>query len=486
MKDAPDTALDYLPLFLRLKNKSCLLVGAGAVAARKAHTLLRAGARVTVVAPAAGVGITELAGAGRLTLNVASFREDFLNDVHLVIAATGDVIVNRQVADLAAARGIFCNSVDDVENSTAIMPAIVDRSPLIVAISTSGNAPVLARRWREAIEALLPARTGSLVRRVGRWRQQVAQRIPDARLRMRFWERLFDEPLAARVLAGDEGDFEKDFAAALADRELDAAAAAGEGYLVGAGPGDPGLLTIRALQLMQQADVVLYDRLVSDEILALTRRDAERIAVGKRAGAHCMEQEDINALLVRLVAEGNKVCRLKGGDPFVFGRGGEEIAALRKAGLPFQIVPGITAAAGCAAYAGMPLTHRDFAQSVVLVTAHGRDSIDIVDWQSLAHGHQTLAIYMGVGRIAEIRRQLLLHGRAARTPFAIVERGTTPQQRVITGELATLVEVAARERVQAPAMLYIGEVAAFARDFGWFGNNAARALQDSEIKFAHG
>ena len=478
--------MDYLPLFLRLNDKPCLLVGAGAVAARKAGTLLRAGARVTVVAPTVGAGIVDLAQSGRLTLNVARFRAEFLDGMNLVIAATGDTKINRQVADEAAARGIFCNSVDDVENSTAIMPAIVDRSPLVVAISTAGKAPVLARRWREAIEALLPVRTGSLVRRVGRWRRKVARRIPDTRLRMRFWERLFDGSLSARVLAGDERNFDEEFAAVLDDHRLDAGAADGAGYLIGAGPGDPGLLTVRALQLMQQADVVLYDRLVSDEILALVRRDAERIAVGKRPGAHSMEQEAINALLVRLVAEGKKVCRLKGGDPFVFGRGGEEVQALRKAGLAFQVVPGITAAAGCAAYAGMPLTHRDFAQAVVLVTAHGRDSIDQVDWKSLAGSDQTLAIYMGVGRIDEVRRQLLRHGRAARTPFAIVERGTTARQRVITGELATLVEVGARERVQAPAMLYIGEVAAFARDFGWFGNNTASARPSPEIRIAHG
>lgn len=461
--------MDYFPLFARVKGRKCLLVGAGDVAARKARSLTKSGAVLQVVAPQACQAIQRQAAAGELRFSQQAYDSRFLDGAYLVIAATSSPLVNATVFRDAEERQIFCNSVDDLASSSVIVPAIVDRSPLVVAISSAGTAPVLARRWREKLEALLPANLGTLARFAGQRRKKVARVLSDIVARRRFWERYFVSASAQRLVSGDATHAAQDFTTALqsasvgrTDREP------GEAWLVGAGPGDPGLLTLRALQLMQQADVVLYDRLVGADVLELVRRDAQRIAVGKKPGEPCMEQEEICDLLVRLVADGHRVCRLKGGDPFVFGRGGEEVQALQEAGLRYQIVPGITAAAGCAAYSGIPLTHRDHAQSVVLVTAHGRESIDRLDWRSLARDRQTLAFYMGVARLDDIRKNLLEHGRSASTPFALVENGTTSEQRVISGELGTLVEVAKRHAVRAPAMLYIGEVASFAGKLEWF------------------
>lgn len=465
--------MDYLPLFLRLHGVPCLIVGGGATAARKYRLLSAAGARVTVVAPTL---VSELQGAaaeGAVTHVAAGFAPAHLDGQRLVIAATSDQPLNRWVAELADGRGVLCNVVDDPDACRFIMPAIVDRSPVVVAISSGGTAPVLVRRLREQLEARLPARLGALAALAGRWRARVAARLEEGPARRRFWERVFSGPVADAALAGRE-----DEAGRILSRTLSSAAAgrharsSGIAWLVGAGPGDPGLLTLRALQVAQQADVVLYDRLVSREVLELTRRDAERIPVGKTPGGHCVSQEEISAMLVRLVAEGRKVCRLKGGDPFIFGRGGEEAEALAEAGLPFEVVPGITAAAACGAYAGIPLTHRDHAQSVVLITAHGRDSIDRLDWRSLARDRQTLAFYMGVGRLDAIRGRLLEHGRAAATPVALVENGSTAQQRVIRGTLAELAELAERYDVRAPAVLFVGEVAALAGRLAWFEGDA--------------
>ncbi|MEJ2256773.1 MAG: siroheme synthase CysG, partial [Woeseiaceae bacterium] len=396
-----------------------------------------------------------------------------LDDQRLVIAATSDRALNRWVAELADARGIFCNVVDEPEACRFIMPAIIVRSPIMVAISSGGTAPVLVRRLREQLESLLPARLGVLAALAGRWRTRVAARLGGSTARRRFWERVFSGPVADAALAGRTSEAEL----ALSDTLSSAvgggdASAKGIAWLVGAGPGDPGLLTLRALQVAQQADVVLYDRLVTQEVLELTRRDAERIPVGKTPGGHCVPQEEISAMIVRLVQEGRRVCRLKGGDPFIFGRGGEEAEALVEAGLPFEVVPGITAAAACGAYAGIPLTHREHSQSVVLITAHGSDSIDRLDWASLARDRQTLAFYMGVGRLDAIRSRLLEHGRAATTPVALVENGSTPRQRVIQGTLAELAELADRYRVRAPAVVFVGEVAALAGKLSWFGGDA--------------
>lgn len=452
--------MDTFPAFLDLGGRTCLLVGAGAVAHRKARTLIAAGAALTVVAPVAGPQIEALAAAGRVRYLRRPFEPADVAGHWLVVCATGDAAVRRAVHAAADAARVFCNSVDDVAASSFIMPAIVDRGAVVVAVSSGGAAPVLARRIRARIEALLPAGIGRLAALAGRWRRRVAERIPDIAARRRFWERVFDGPVAEEVHAGREHEAERHIEALL-DRGVEPGERRGMAWLVGAGPGDPGLMTLDGLAALQAADVILHDRLVPPEILALARRDAECIVVGKSPGETVNTQQSINALLTRLVGEGNRVCRLKGGDPLIFGRGGEEIEALDAAGLPYRVIPGVTAAAGCAAAAGIPLTHRDAAQSVVLLTAHGKNSVDRLDWASLARERQTLAVYMGVRRLPELMRQLIAHGRGADTPVAIIENGTTPRQRVIRGSLGQLVLLAGAHRIESPAILIIGEVARF-------------------------
>jgi uroporphyrin-III C-methyltransferase/precorrin-2 dehydrogenase/sirohydrochlorin ferrochelatase len=450
--------VDYFPAFLDLGGRACLLVGAGEVAHRKARLLLAAGARLTVVAPQACPQIETLAAAGRLRLLRRRFAPADVTGNWLVVCAAGASAVRRSVRAAAETARVFCNCVDDVAASSYITPAVVDRGAIVVAVSSGGTAPVLARRIRARIEALLPAGIGQLAALAGRWRRKITERIPDAAARRRFWERLFDSRVADELRCGRPEAAERRIEALL-DRGDAPAPERGMALLVGAGPGAAGLLTLDGLDALQTADVVLHDRLVAPEILALARRDAECIAVGKAPGETTNTQDRINAMLTRLVGEGKRVCRLKGGDPLIFGRGGEEIEALAAAGLPFRVVPGVTAAAGCAAYAGIPLTHRDVAQSVVLLTAHGKDSVDRLDWASLARERQTLAVYMGVRRFPELMRQLIAHGRGADTPVAIVENGTTPRQRVVRGNLGQLALLAEAHRIESPAMLIIGEVA---------------------------
>lgn len=450
--------MDYFPAFLKLDGRPCLLVGAGEVAARKARLLLDAGAKVTVIAPEPGAEMSRLLAQGMVKLSAREFQASDVDGHWLVICATSDARVQRSVKRAADDAKIFCNGVDDIENSSYITPAIVDRSPVIVAISSGGAAPVLARKIRAQLESLLPASIGKLAVIARAWRSKVNEKIADAFGRRRFWERVFDGRVASEVNAhGAEAGHRAiaemlDHAGRTPDEE-------GEAWLVGAGPGDPGLLTLRALQAMHAADVILHDRLVSKEVLALARRDAEKISVGKIPGCGENSQEEINELLVRLVREGKRVCRLKGGDPFIFGRGGEEAEALSAAGLRHKVVPGITAAAGCAAYSGIPLTHRDASQSVVFLTAHGKNSVDRLDWPSLARDRQTLAVYMAVRRFPDLMNKLIEHGRAADTPVAIIEKGTTAEQRVFRGSLGQLTMLAEANRVEAPAILIIGEVA---------------------------
>jgi uroporphyrin-III C-methyltransferase/precorrin-2 dehydrogenase/sirohydrochlorin ferrochelatase len=450
--------MDYFPAFLRLQGKHCLLVGGGEVATRKARLLMNAGARLTVVAPDICGALIAVCGNGDVSYHRRKFRDDDVRDHWLIVAATDDEDLQIAIAKAAERAGIFCNCVDNLESGSYITPAIVDRGALVVAVTSSGNAPVLARSIRQRIEAMLPAATGELARIAGRWRARVDTQVKDALSRRRFWEAFFAGPVASAVYGGDFDAANRE-STDLLERIRGSQSARGEVWLVGAGPGDPDLLTLRALQVLQTADIIVHDRLVSDEILALARRDAGRIAVGKIPGRKQNSQESINALLSKLAASGKRVCRLKGGDPFIFGRGGEELEAVTAAGFACHVVPGITAAAGCAAYAAIPLTHRDAAQSVVFVTAHGKDSIDRLDWKSLARDRQTIAIYMGVGRFSAISKQLIAHGRAAATPIAIIENGTTPQQRVVRGRLGHLALLASTHRIQAPSMLVIGEVA---------------------------
>lgn len=471
--------MDYFPAFLQLDARPCLLVGGGDIALRKARLLLAAGARLTIVSPEMSATLHKLvADDQRISWQQREFRDADVAGHWLVVSASGKPAVERRVAASAETHGVFCNAVDDLENCSYITPAIIDRSPLVVAVSTGGRAPVLARRVRAQIESLLSPRIAVLGKLLGRWRERVAARIEDAPGRLRFWEQAVDGAVADAVLAGHDAIAEKLIADLLVPGEL-RAKEQGIAWLVGAGPGDPGLLTMRAFQTLQSADVILHDRLVSMDILQLARRDATMISVGKTPGCMANSQDEINALLTRLVAEGKRVCRLKGGDPFIFGRGGEEAAVLASEGLRYEVVPGITSAAGCAASAGIPLTHRDMAQSLLLLTAHGKDSIDTLDWESLARARQTLAVYMGVRRFPVLMQKLIEHGRAATTPIAIIERGTTPQQRVLRGTLGQLTLLADANRVEAPAMLLIGEVAKLGSEI------AGAAAQNDHLPEAH-
>ncbi|QWL60835.1 uroporphyrinogen-III C-methyltransferase [Aeromonas jandaei] len=465
--------MDYLPIFCRLDNKPVLLVGGGEVAERKARLLLDAGAHLTVVAPELDPELAELAANGSIEWLAGEFAPAQLTGKWLVVAATDRREVNALVYQSANQARIFANVVDDPKRSSFIMPSIIDRSPLMVAISSGGKAPVLARLLREKLEALLPQHLGAVATFAGSLRERVKARFTSMGERRRFWERLLGADRLGQALArGDSASAHQ-----LADNLFaDGSQTGGEVVLVGAGPGDPGLLTLHALRQMQQADVVVYDRLVSDEVMALVRRDAKRIFVGKQAGNHCVPQEGINQLLLEEAKKGQRVVRLKGGDPFIFGRGGEELETLVGSGIGFQVVPGITAASGCAAYAGIPLTHRDHAQSVRFVTAHGKGGARDLDWPLLAKDKQTLVFYMGLSSCATIREQLLAHGKGGDTPVALIERGTQPCQRVIRGTLDKLPALAVG--VESPALIMVGSVVTLADQLAWFGEapQAQRAL----------
>ena len=458
--------MDYLPVCLKLEGSPVLLVGGGTVATRKARLLQRAGASLTVVAPDITRELEQmLADAGGIWQR-ARYTQSDLNDQRLVIAATPDQAVNLQVHQQAVARNLPVNVVDSPALCTFIFPSIVDRSPLIFAISSSGTSPVLARLWRRRLEAMVPAAYGRLAQWAGSLRETVKSAIPDESARRLFWEQVIEGGIGELVLAGREKDARKQL-----DSELQAGdtPVIGEVYLVGAGPGDPDLMTFKAMRLLQSADVVLYDRLVAPEIVDMARRDAQRIYVGKQRSEHAVPQSEINQLLVDLAQQGQRVVRLKGGDPFIFGRGGEEIELLASKGIPFQVVPGITAASGAASYAGIPLTHRDHAQSVRFVTGHTRDGRLDHDWSQYLATNETLVFYMGLVGLPIICEQLQAHGRAPSTPMALVERASTDQQRVIIATLATMVETVAREKPHAPTLIIVGEVVTLHKSLAWFG-----------------
>ena len=461
----PGAAL--FPLFLDLRGRRVLVVGGGEVAARKVAALLDSGAAVVMVAPAITPALAALAQANRLAHIPTAFAPEQLDGSWLVIAATDDDAVNRAVAAAAHARRLFINVVDDAELASAQLPARVQRGPLQVAISSGGASPMLARHLREQLETRLDEALGQLAGLLGELRGRIRMQLADLGQRRAFFERVLAGPAQSLLRRGDAVAARRAVEAELASQR---ASSAGRVALVGAGPGDPGLLTLRALRLLNVADVILHDRLVSDGVLALARRDAQRIDVGKHVGGdHDATQQHIHALLIEHASAGRRVVRLKGGDPFVFGRGGEELEALRDAGIDFEVVPGITAATACAAYAGIPLTHRTHAQSLHLLTAQARDGDADHDWPALAKPRQTLVFYMGVQGLARLRDNLLTHGRAASTPVALVENGSRPQQRVIAGTLAQLPELAAAHAVRAPALLVVGEVAALATRLHWFG-----------------
>lgn len=449
--------MEGLPVTLVVKNRRCIVVGGGAVAARKADLLLRAEASVAVVAPHLGAELEALAAAGRIRHSARGFVPRDLAGAALAVAATGNRAVNAAVAAAAGKRGIPVNVVDDPALCLFTMPAIVERGRVSVAIATGGASPTLARRLRAEIERALPPRVDALAAFAAAHRQAVKAALPGVEARRRFWDDVLDGPVAAAVLAGEPAAAERWLHASLA--RCAAAPRRGRVALVGAGPGDPELLTLKALRLLERADAIVYDALVGEGILDRARRDAERIFVGKRKGAACLPQHEINALLVRLARQGKRVIRLKGGDPFMFGRGGEECHALRAAGIDCEVVPGITAALGCAAAAGIPLTHRDHAQACVFVTAHRRNGRLDLDWRGLARPRQTLCIYMGLSVVGELMARLIEAGLRRGTPAALIESGTTRRQRVIAGTVANLAERAAAAGLGGPAMLIVGEVA---------------------------
>ncbi len=457
--------MDFLPLFHKLKDRLVLVVGGGEVALRKARLLSDAGARLRVVTPEVRDELRQMVEQGAGELQLRGYQASDLQGACLVIAATDDEPLNARISEDCKGLGIPVNVVDGPALCSVIFPAIVDRSPLIVAVTSGGDAPVLARLIRAKIETWIPATYGQLAGLAKKFRAQVKGLFPDVQQRRVFWEDVFQGPIAESVFAGKLAEGER----LLQDKVNGAVPRAlGEVYLVGAGPGDPDLLTFRALRLMQQADVVLYDRLVAPAIIELCRRDAERLYVGKRRAEHAVPQEEINRLLVKLAKEGKRVLRLKGGDPFIFGRGGEEIEELAAEGIPFQVVPGITAASGCAAYAGIPLTHRDHAQSVRFVTGHRKDGSFDLNWADLVSSSQTLVFYMGLTGLADICQQLIEHGRAASTPAALIQQGTTQQQRVYSGTLSNLAELVAEHEVRAPTLVIVGEVVSLREKLAWF------------------
>lgn len=467
--------MTLFPLFADLKNKPVLVIGGGAVAERKISSLLAAGAQVQAGAPDFTAAITLLAAQKQITLLEGEFQPDWLERAWLIVAATDDRALNRRIALLAHKAMRFINVVDDPELSSFQVPSIVDRSPLVVAISSSGSAPVLARRVREKLETLLDHSLGSLTALAEKHRAAIRRLRPNLNQRRQFYDWLLDGPVAG-ALRSQQPQLAEQWL--VQELQRVPGPPSGKVVLVGAGPGDPGLLTLKALRALNEADVILHDRLVSAEVLALARRDATRISVGKNVGEdHDATQRRIHALMLKYAQAGRQVVRLKGGDAFIFGRGGEELEFLQAHAIAYEVVPGITAAIACAAYSGIPLTHRDHAQSVRFITAHSAKENDSLDWPSLAAEKQTLAFYMGVSQIAWLTANLLKHGRSGDTPVAIIENGTRANQRVITGRLADLPELVQEHRAQAPSMLLVGEVAAMSNTLHWFGTHLSESME---------
>lgn len=460
--------MDLLPLFMSVKGRRVLVAGGGKAAARKAELASRAGAAVTVLAPDISDDMANLIAGRGLTHATHEVTREDLDGCALAFGASDDEALNEKIHALAQACGVPVNIVDRPELCQFIMPAILDRDGVVVAVSSGGDAPLLTRMMKARFETLVPAAYGRLARFGGRWRGRVGKAITDGDLRRRFWENAFEGTVAELVFAGRDSEAEHAMEAQLEAAVKGAEGAPrGEVWLVGAGPGDPDLLTFRALRLMQQAEVVLYDRLIGDGIMNLVRRDAERIYVGKSPKNHTMAQEDISAQLVRLAKEGKRVLRLKGGDPFIFGRGGEEIEALAAEGIPFQVVPGVTAANGCAAYAGIPLTHRDHAHACVFVTGHGQED-EAPDWKALIQPGQTIVVYMGLSALAELSAGYIAAGGDPDMPAAIVENGTRPDQRVITGTIADLPARKEAANLGQPSLIVIGGVVTLQGELSWF------------------
>ncbi len=458
--------MKFLPIFMNVEGQSCLVVGGGQVASRKVFMLQRANARVTVISPELCSELQSHADAGEIEYLAREFQPNDVNHRVVIIAATDKRDVNRQVSESASEKGIPVNVVDDPELCRFITPSIIDRSPVQIAISTGGASPVLARLLRARLETYIPTAYGRLAMLVESFRDRVKQRFSSSNEIRRFWEVILAGPVADKLVAGKDSEARELLEQAVEGGE--APDMQGEVFLVGAGPGDPELLTFKALRLMQQADVVVYDRLVSPGIMDLVRRDAEFIYAGKERDKHTIPQENINSLLVRLAKQGKKVLRLKGGDPFIFGRGGEEIETLMEEGVSFQVVPGITAAAGCASYAGIPLTHRDYVQSCMFVTGHLKDGSSDLNWEAIAHPNQTIVFYMGLHSINNLCSKLIEHGLSESMPAALVEKGTSPDQRVHIGTLETLPQLVQEKKVKPPTLIIVGEVVNLHEKLDWY------------------
>ena len=466
--------MDHLPIFLDIRDKRVVVSGGGTVAARKSEMVLRAGARVTVFAAELSEDFRSIANHERLTHSRRPPTPDLIAGAALAYAATGDPQADQGFAELARNAGILVNVADTPQQCSFIMPAILDRDPLVIAISSSGASPILARIIKARLEATIPAAYGRLAAFVGRFREYVSARLAPGPPRRRFWEQVLEGPIADLVLSGAREQAEAALETTLeAIAEETGSAAGGEVFLVGAGPGDPDLLTFKALRLIQRADVVLHDRLIDDCLLNLVRRDAERIYVGKMAKDHTMPQQEIARLLVRLARQGKRVLRLKGGDPFIFGRGGEEIEELARAGIPFQVVPGITSASGAAAYAGIPLTHRDHAHACVFVTGHGKNGRLDLDWKTLLQPFQTVVVYMGLSMLDELTREFVARGADPQMPTAVIENATRRNQRVVVGTLADIAERVAAEEIGGPALIIIGTVVTLRGKLGWYAAGSA-------------
>ncbi|KHO17407.1 sirohydrochlorin ferrochelatase [Acinetobacter baumannii] len=456
--------MDIFPISLKLQQQRCLIVGGGHIALRKATLLAKAGAIIDIVAPEIEEQLLQLVTTTNGQHFVEVFSEKFLSTPYrLVIASTNDPQVNKTVFEQCEVRNLLVNSVDDIPHCRFMVPAIIDRSPLVISVASNGTSPVLSRQIRTQLETSIPHGMGKLAEFSGKWRNKVKEKISNPDERRIFWENLYASPLKEQVFNDN-----LDVADSMLEQALQAwKAPKGEVYLVGAGPGDPELLTLKALRLMQQADVVIYDRLVSQPILELCRRDATKIYVGKARSNHSVPQDGINALLVEYAQQGKRVCRLKGGDPFIFGRGGEEIQELFQAGVPFQVVPGITAASGCSAYAGIPLTHRDYAQSVRFLTGHLKEGSPELPWNELVYENQTLVLYMGLVGLERICEQLIAHGQRPDMPVALISKGTTPEQKVVVGSLADIASKVTEHQIHAPTLTIIGEVVRLREQLQW-------------------
>jgi uroporphyrin-III C-methyltransferase/precorrin-2 dehydrogenase/sirohydrochlorin ferrochelatase len=456
--------VEIFPISLKLQQQPCLIVGGGRIAYRKAVLLAKAGAILHVIAPEIEPDLLTLVQQTQGQYIATAFKTQVnVRDYRLVIAATNDRAVNQQVFEVCEAEKVLVNSVDDPPHCRFMVPAIIDRSPLIISVASNGTSPVLSRQIRTQLETLIPHGMGKLAEFSGKWRTTVKQKITNPDKRRIFWEDLYASPLKEQVFNGNEAEADQLIQQALQEWNTPK----GEVYLVGAGPGDPELLTLKALRLMQQADVVIYDRLVSQPIMDLCRRDAEKIYVGKARSNHSVPQEGINALLVNYASQGKRVCRLKGGDPFIFGRGGEEIQELFDAGITFQVVPGITAASGCSAYAGIPLTHRDYAQSVRFLTGHLKEGSPELPWDELVYENQTLVLYMGLVGLENTCQQLIAHGQRPNMPVALISKGTTPEQKVVVGTLADIASKVSEHHIQAPTLTIIGEVVSLREQLKW-------------------